>query len=106
MKHLAILGLVAAAGVGLGGCVYSQVHQSDDFGAAAHQDIVAQIANPNPRYPGPPPPSNGNRAELAQFRYRTGTTIPAVAEASSIGMAGDSGSGAGAPPAAPPAAGP
>jgi hypothetical protein len=99
------LALVAA---GLGGCTYSQVHLSDNYGAAVRQDVVAQITDPDPHYRGPPPPANGARVVLGQVRYRTGTTIPAAAEASSIGM--DVGPGAAPPPGtpagAPPAAGP
>ena len=100
MKRVIILGLALAA-AGLCGCVVSQPHLSSDFGAAVRQDMVAQIADPDPHYRGPPPASNGARAVLAQGRYRTGTTIPPVATASTI-TGGDSGSGA--PPAAPAAA--
>ena len=70
---------------GLSGCLVSQVHQRQDFGVAVSQDVVAQIADPDHRYPATPPPSNGARAVLAQGRYRTGTTIPPVATASTIG---------------------
>jgi hypothetical protein len=102
MKRAAILGLLAVAGIGLSSCAFSQTHLSDDFGAAVRQDVVAQIADPNAHYPGPPPPSNGARAALAQTRYRTGTTIPPVATASTIGVSSE-GSPGGAPPAAAPA---
>jgi hypothetical protein len=101
MKPLLVLALGLSA-VGLSGCLISQIHNSPDFGQAVHQNVMAQITNPDPRYPGPPPPSNGPRAALAQYRYRTGTTIPAVATASTIGDV----NGAAPPPApAPPAGG-
>lgn len=87
--------LVAAAG--LSGCVVSQMHQSRDFGVAVSQDVVAQITDPDRRYAGPPPPSSGARATLAQGRYRTGTTIQPTATASEIGTA----QGAAPAPAAP-----
>jgi hypothetical protein len=100
MKRMLIPGIAIVASAGLSGCVVSQIHISDDFGAAARQNVVAQIAEPDRRYLGPPPPSNGARAVLAQVRYRHGLTIPPVATASDVGVEG----AAGAPPP-PPAAG-
>jgi hypothetical protein len=97
MNRVFFLGLIAAAASGLSGCVVSQIHQSRDFGQAVSQNVVAQITDPNPRYPGPPPPASGARAVLAQTRYRTGTTIPPFAAASEVGISGSSA----APPAAP-----
>lgn len=99
MQRILTLGFVAAAAAGLSGCVVSQVHNSADFGAAARQDLVAQIADPDRSYAGPPPPSNGAVAVLAQTRYRTGRVIPPVATASDIGI-----SSQGAPPEPAPAA--
>lgn len=91
------LGLaLVAASAGLCGCLVSQIHQSRDFGVAVSQNVVAQITDPDHRYPATPPPSNGARAVLAQKRYRTGTTIPPVGTASPVGAID-----AAAPPAAP-----
>jgi hypothetical protein len=92
MKQVIFLGLTVAAASGLSGCVVSQIHQSADFGQAVRQNVVAQITEPNPRYPGPPPPASGARAVLAQARYRTGATIPPVATASEIGLSGSAAS--------------
>jgi hypothetical protein len=100
MKRVLILGLSAAA-IALSGCVVSQTRLSQDFGQAARQDVVAQITDPNPRYPGPPPPASGARAVLAQTRYRTGRTIPPVATASEIGVSGNVAPAPAAGPAGP-----
>jgi hypothetical protein len=86
MKRLLSMGIVIATAAGLSGCLVSKARLSDDFGAAAHQDTVAQIAEPAHSYAKPPPPSNGARAVLAQTRYRTGKTITPVATASEIGL--------------------
>jgi hypothetical protein len=92
-----VLGLaLVVASAGLSGCLVSQVHQSQDFGVAVSQNVIAQITDPDHRYPATPPPSNGARAVLAQGRYRTGTTIPPVGTASPVGAMD-----ATAPPAAP-----
>jgi hypothetical protein len=96
MKIIWSLAVLAAGGVALGGCAVSQPRLADDFGVAVRQDLVAQIADPDARYPRKPPASSGSRAALAQARYQTGTSIPPVGSASKIGL--DTGS---APPAAP-----
>jgi hypothetical protein len=87
----------AAASVLLSGCVEPQVHVGDDFGVAIHQDVMAQIADPQPAYLNKPaPPSDGVHTAAATERYRTGRVIqPVSAEASSIGasMGGSGGSG-------------
>jgi hypothetical protein len=100
MSRIFTLGFAIIAAAGVSGCVVSQPRISNDFGVAVRQDVVAQIADPDPRYPGPPPPSSGSRAALAQFRYRTGQVIPPVATASDIGVE----AAAGAPPAPAPSA--
>lgn len=69
---------------GLSGCVQSQAHLGSDFGYAVRQAAVAQIANPDTIYSGPPPPSDGARAAGAQERYRTGKVIAPTGIASSI----------------------
>jgi hypothetical protein len=102
--------LVVAGGLaaGLSGCA-SQVHVSNDFGVAVRQDLVAQIADPDARYPRKPPASNGPRAALAQGRYQTGTSIEPVGNASKIGLvapAAPSGAPGGSGGSGEPAAGP
>lgn len=83
---------------GLGGCVVSQPHLGSDFGAAVHQDLLAQITNPNADYgPKTPPPTNGDRAKLAMQRYRTDRPIEPTASASQIGVAGIAGAAQAAP---------
>lgn len=82
-KSLLIPALLA---LGLSGCVESRVHLSQDFGLAVRQNEVAQIADPDARYPADPI-ADGARVGLAQQRYRTGLTIPpATTSASEIGI--------------------
>ena len=51
----------------LSGCTQSALRISPDFGNAVHQDMAAQIADPDARYEGTPAPgSNGARVGLAQ----------------------------------------
>jgi hypothetical protein len=85
-RRLAIIGALAACGAGLAGCVVPQKQLSADFGRALHENLVAQIADPDAAY-GPPPPTDGARAQLAMERYRTGKVIqPQPATASKIGI--------------------
>jgi len=85
----------ALLALGLAGCAQSQAHLGSDFGAVVNQNRVAQIADPDARYP-QEVISDGARVGLAMERYRTGTTIrPSDLGASEIGA----GSGAGAGPA-------
>jgi hypothetical protein len=86
MKSIWPLVIAAGMGIGLSGCVESQPRLSDEFGVAIRQDLVAQIANPDARYPRTPPASNGPRAALAQGRYQTGTSIEPSGSASKIGL--------------------
>lgn len=81
---LGVLLLTAAA---LGGCA-SQHTLSEDFGRALHENLVAQIADPEPAWANrPPPPADGARIGLAMERYRTGKTIkPKPAKASDVGV--------------------
>jgi hypothetical protein len=97
------LRLLAALTVGsalLSSCAESRLRIQDDFGQAASQDLVAQIADPDAgRNAGPPPPSSGARAQGAEERYRQDQVI----QPSGIGASGSSGgygqNGAGATPA-------
>ncbi len=89
--------IAAALGAGLCGCVESQEHLSPGFGAAVRQDVVAQITDPEAGHRRtPPPPSNGERAEIAQERYRFDEPIQPTGSASKIGAS------VGAAPAATP----
>jgi len=86
--------LVAAAG-GLSGC--SSRHLSPDFGYVVHEDLVAQIADPQPHPEGKPAPGAiGTHVAAATFRYETGVVIqPVTATTSKVG--GGSGASSAAP---------
>jgi hypothetical protein len=72
--------------LGLAGCAQSRAHLGSDFGAIVNQNRVAQIADPDARYP-QEVVSDGARVALAMERYRTGKTLPpADLGASSIGV--------------------
>lgn len=94
--------LAALAGVGLiaAGCadekqLTENMHASD-FGRAVQEDFAAQIADPDAAYKGPPPPSNGERAALAQTRYATDKVTKPVS-ASTLSINAGSGGGGGGP---------
>ncbi len=92
--------LVIAAGIALSACTQSSLRINPDFGNAVHQDIVAQIADPDARYEGViTPGSDGARVGLAQKRYQANQVIPPSAVTASgrasIGNA-DNGTGGGA----------
>jgi len=97
-------GLALGLSLGLTGCLESQATLSPDFGRAVHEDLAAQIADPDARYVGQPSPgSDGHRVGLAQQRYVTGKVIkPAPAAAYVVGsVSSDAGSGGDPAPAAP-----
>jgi hypothetical protein len=74
-KRVSVLITLAAAAVGLGGCV-EHLKLSSDYGEAVRQNNAAQIVDPDPRYPSKPAPgSGGARTALAQTRYDTGTVL-------------------------------
>jgi hypothetical protein len=87
MSFLRTAAVAAAAAALLGGCVQAS-NLNRDFGRAYHENIVAQVADPDARYKGDPDPgTNGARVALAQERYRTGKVIrPVPATASTISM--------------------
>lgn len=96
LRGLAFAGALA----GLCACANAADQQAEaDFGRALHEDIVAQIADPDREAaPHPPAVSDGARVGLAMERYRTGKVIePQPATASRIGVVmepnGASGSG-------------
>jgi len=92
------LGAVFAAGSLLAGCVSPQHSLEPDFGRAVRNDIVAQVAEPEPRYDRTvEPASNGMRSAAANRRYESGQVIqPQVQSTSQVAPA--AGGGGGAPP--------
>lgn len=88
MSLAKILLLTAALG-GLASCAESQKTLASDFGVAMRQDLAAQIADPEARYPANTT-ADGARAALAQERYRTGKSIPTSTGAMSVGGSGAS----------------
>lgn len=81
--------------LGLAGCVQNRPHLGSDFGVMVNQNRVAQIADPDARYP-QEVISDGARVGLAIQRYRTGQTIPpSDIGASTIGVSASSGGGGG-----------
>ena len=86
MKSIWVLAIAVGTGMALSGCVESQAHLSDSFGAAVRQDMVGQIADPDARYPRARPAASGHRTALAQDRYATGTSIEPSGSASKIGL--------------------
>jgi hypothetical protein len=82
----------------LSACTQSSLRISPDFGNAVRQDVAAQIADPDARYEGVPPPGSASaRVGLAQTRYNANQVIqPATATASSKTLGGtDNGGGGG-----------
>ena len=74
---------VAAAGL-LAGCVSPQHGLEPDFGRAVHNNIVAQVADPEPGYARKvEPASNGTRAVAASRRYERGEVIQPAAQTTS-----------------------
>ena len=95
----ALIAFTAATGL-LTGCAdnpgQSKLRLSDDFGHAVNQDLAAQIADPDAGLKaGPPPPSSGDRAALAQRRYQHDVVIQPSTEGAS-GRASGSGNNGGA----------
>ena len=99
-SRLLLVGAIGVAAL-LSGCANtppdkSQLRLSDDFGQAVSQDLAAQITDPDAGlHAGPPPPSDGSRADLAQQRYRHNAVIPPSTTGAS-GLAGDVGGAGGA----------
>ena len=87
LRILARIGLLAACAAALGGCMIPKEQLSSDFGRALHEDLLAQVDDPDRAHTGPPPPADGARVGLAMERYRTGKVIkPQPATASKIGV--------------------
>ena len=96
-------GLMMATLVGAGALVAACADENGfdrevrgmEMGRAVHEDMTAQIADPDASYKGPPPPANGARTELAQKRYVTGTVKNPPAVSSMQNIQGGSGGGSG-----------
>jgi hypothetical protein len=90
---------LAGAGVLLASCAdqggLDREWRSMEFGRAVHEDMAAQIADPDAAYKGPPPPENGARAELATKRYEAGKVINPQAPSSMAQIQGGGGGGGG-----------
>ena len=93
MTPTKILLIPALLALGLAGCVQSRPHLASDFGATVNQNRVAQITDPDARYP-QPAVSDGARVGLAMERYRTGKTTPLSEVGASTVGAGGAGAGA------------
>jgi hypothetical protein len=82
----------------LAACQQSSLRIDPEFGKAIHQDVAAQIADPDAHYEGiVTPGSAGRRVGLAQKRYDTNQVVqPSTTTASSKTLGGvDNGSGGG-----------
>jgi hypothetical protein len=87
-----VIPLCVAAALLTSGCV-SREALSPDFGVAVRADAAAQIADPNARYLGDPPPgSDGARAALAEKRYQADKVIKPTVSSTS-GFAGSASTG-------------
>ena len=104
MKAAARTGLLMAALAGVGaivaGCADEKQLGTDmgsaEFGRAVHEDLAAQIADPDAVYKGPPPPSSGERAALAQTRYKNDkVTQPESTQTQSVVQQSGGGGGGG-----------
>ncbi len=95
-----LLAALAGVGAAASGCAdqkmfNNDLSQANDFGRAVHEDLAAQIADPDATYKGPPPPSSGERAVLAQQRYGTDAVTKPVATSTQTATGGGGGSSGG-----------
>jgi len=94
-----LLAALAGGAVLLSACadekqLTEDMHASD-FGRAVREDVAAQIADPDAAYKGPPPPSSGERAALAQTRYKADKVTQPVSTSTTVSVTGGSGGGGG-----------
>lgn len=95
LRGCALVAALAASSL-LAGCLSPQHSLEPDYGRAVRNDIVAQVADPEPRYARKvEPAADGTRAVSANRRYLSGQVIPPVTQSTSQ-VAGSSGGG-GAP---------
>ncbi|HXV01871.1 MAG TPA: hypothetical protein VG166_15355 [Caulobacteraceae bacterium] len=104
MKPALRSGLLLAALAGLAalvsGCaddklLASDITQANDFGRAVHEDLAAQIADPDAAYRGPPPPTSGEKTEVGFKRYTTDTMKQPQSISTQSGGGGSGGGGGG-----------
>jgi len=93
---LAKILLLTVALAGLSACAESQRTLGSDFGVAVRQDIAAQIADPDARYPADTP-TDGARIGLAQERYRAGKSIQPSTGTMTVGGSSGGAGASGAP---------
>ena len=72
---LVLLGMPLAACADLNPVADSEGQPSPYFGQAVHNNIAAQVANPEAPVQGQPAAMDGQRAGLAQERYAKGKVI-------------------------------
>jgi hypothetical protein len=92
---------LAGAGVLLASCAdeggLDKEWRSMEFGKALHEDMTAQIADPDASYKGPPPPANGARVALAVKRYEAGAVKSPQPASSLTQIQGGGGGGSNGP---------
>ena len=83
-------------GPAVSACQQSSLRLNPDFGSALHQDLAAQIADPDAHYEGTPAPgAAGTRVGLAQKRYNNGQVIQPTGTTASSKSLGSIDNGAG-----------
>jgi hypothetical protein len=97
LRGCAVVAALAGSSL-LAGCILSPQHSLEpDYGRAVRNDIVAQIADPEPAYARKvEPAADGTRAVSANRRYLSGQVIQPQAQTTSQ-VAGSGGGGGGAP---------
>jgi hypothetical protein len=73
MPRLIASAIALSVALAVAGCAQPYLH--DGFGDALRMNIANQMAPPVAAASKPAPPTSGERVELAQKRYTTGTTI-------------------------------
>lgn len=101
MKFISTLTVATLVGAGalLAGCADEKAldaqYDSIHLGQAVHEDMAAQIADPDAAYRGPPPPSSGEQAAIATDRYKANKVIAPYAPSSLTSVQGGGGGGGG-----------
>ena len=97
LRACAVVAALAGSSL-LGGCILMAQHPLDPhYGQAVHNDIVAQVADPEAAYARKvEPAADGTRAVSANRRYLSGQVIQPVNQSTSQ-VAGAAPGGGGAP---------
>jgi len=97
LRACAVVAALAGSSM-LGGCILMAQHPLDPhYAQAVHNDVVAQIADPEAAYARKvEPAADGTRAVSANRRYLSGQVIQPQAQTTSQ-VAGSGGGGGGAP---------